>query len=179
MILSIAIFILMQTDYILTIVGNRLKNKKYSEYFVFDSYELNPLHKKNMEKNKVFNFWYIFASVFLSLAVYTVTVYGRENLAEFMAGGLLIHYTILISRHLSNIITFSVFKRKNSLVEGRIRLSGKYLLLISRLNYMSFAVVLAVISIFSFSYFVLGGLVMSILMFFAHFLWELAGSKSG
>jgi len=31
-----------------------LKNQKYSEYFIFE-YELNPLHKKDIEKSKLFN----------------------------------------------------------------------------------------------------------------------------
>lgn len=58
------------------------------------------------------------------------------------------------------------------MLEGKIHLTPKYVLLTSKLNYSAYAMLLLIICIFSFSYFVLGGLVMNVLMVLVHFFWE-------
>ena len=177
MVLSIIVFALMLTDYFLTIIGNRFKNKKYSEYFDFD-YELNPLYQKDVEKNILINFRQIIYSIIISFSVYLVALWGSENIVEFMSGALILHNIIIIARHINNIIIYSNINTKESLVEGKIHLTRKYLLLTSKLNYLAYVLVFSVINIFSFSYFVFGGFVISILMFIIHNLWDFISRRS-
>lgn len=170
MFLAVVTFVLAQLDYFLTIIGNKQRLKKYAGYVETD-YELNPLFRKDVEKNRIINVKHLLLSVLMSVIVYMVTLAGNEILTEFFTGTVILQYLIVITVHIKNIWLFSKFQKKE-LFKGKISVTKEYTYFTARLNYLAYIILLSAVCIFSFSYFVLGGLFISVIMFITLFVWE-------
>ena len=160
-------------DYFLTVISAIQIEKGYSQHFKTKHYELNPIWQKDIAKKKWFNPRHIFRTIALSL----VMMCGLEFLDmpddfnQAVLGGILITYAMVIGKHLSNLFIFRHFFRHRDEISGQVIMSHKLVLSISMYGSLAFIIPVAMVAIFTQSYFALGGTVGIAALFFHHLKW--------
>ena len=81
----VLIFVFTQSDYLLTIYGYSLYKKYYAEYYTLETYELNPIWRKNVEKGKKFDIRHLLLTLLIIL-LYALIKQMNEYVYTFMAG---------------------------------------------------------------------------------------------
>jgi hypothetical protein len=113
--------ILMLADYYLTVLGNFYRRKKYSEYYVIETYELNPLWKKDIDSLKIFNYKHIL--IVILFTAYFLSLSENANLYQFMIGNIFALYGFINGRHLNNIFLFRFIYSHSDEVAGKVQMS--------------------------------------------------------
>ena len=167
--------VLMLADYYLTLVGYVLYEKKYAEHFNIDHYELNPVWQNVITKKKWFSPRHLIGTIlFTILLVYALEFDDKpEILVEFLLGFFLVGSGILIGNHFNNILMLWHVIRKPEVVSEQISLDHGYSLSRSMYKYVGVLVPLLIISLFTPSYFVIGGTLSCALQMVVHLVWML------
>lgn len=175
--ITILIFVILSfLDYFLTIKGFKSYKEKYSKFVKIESYELNPMFKKDIRKLK-YNFKHLFFVVFASVLVFGVyhlsqnNLYGFKIRTFFFLQGIIFSMLIYLNiNHLGNIILFKMINNNPKLLSGKIKHSYLFSLKTNMIMALKFFIILFVIFIFNLNAFTfgfaLGPLVLLIKLYF-------------
>ncbi len=167
--------ILMFLDYFLTVIGAIQSEKKYSEHFKIQHYELNPIWQQQIAQKKWFCLRHFSIVVFISAALVYLTELGSlpDSGIQGILGCLFVFYGMIVGRHLSNIMIFRYFVNNPDDISGHITMAHSMSLSISTYQYFVVVIPMVFVAAFSPTPFVLGGLVGVVLMFVVHAKWIL------
>jgi len=171
--------ILMFLDYFLTVLGAIQKEKKYSEHFKAQHYELNPIWQKQIAQKRWFNPRHIFLTISISIVFACLIEFGDMSsfFIQGLFGCLFVSFGMLIGRHLSNIMIFRYLAKRPQDVSGEVTMTHSLLLFTSAYQYLVVLIPIIFIAAFTPSPFVFGGLVGTILMIIVHIGWILRYKK--
>jgi hypothetical protein len=116
--------VLMLTDYFLTLVG-----KKYREripYFQSETYELNPEFRNAIDRGEKINYRHLTYTVILTLASYAIYKNGDSNFLEAFTGLIITTYGVVNARHIGNILLFRFTIKNAGEIKGVIHTSHLY-----------------------------------------------------
>lgn len=166
----LALPVLMLMDYYLTILGSVLQKKKHSEFFVFEEYELNPLWQKSINKKKLVNLKHLIITALVSGWLIYIAEYTDISRAFFsiVLGAILIALSIVVGRHITNILIFWYVLKNPNNIQGQIRYSYEAVLFFALYYNLIPLILLIIIAIYDKSLFVLGGICGVILLFISH-----------
>jgi hypothetical protein len=171
--------ILMFLDYFLTVLGAIQKEKKYSEHFKAQHYELNPIWQKQIAQKRWFNPRHILLTISISIVfAYLIEFCDMSSFfIQGLFGCLFVSFGMLIGRHLSNIMIFRYLAKRPQDVSGEVTMTHSLLLFTSAYQYLVVLIPIIFIAAFTPSPFVFGGLVGTILMIIVHIGWILRYKK--
>ena len=118
------LILLLQSDYLLTIQGYILYKKYYAEYYELESYELNPLWRKAVERRKKFNSKHITLTALIVILL-IILIQLNKDIYMLVIGIAIFPYLMINLRHLQNILLFLHFKTRRD-VEGHIKITLTY-----------------------------------------------------
>jgi len=165
--------VLMFSDYFLTILGSIQRDKKHSEHFKLEHYELNPVWQKSVAQKKWFNIrhilWLIFGTTFLSLFF----EFGDlpDSFVRGIFGALFVSISMIVGRHLSNILIFRYLIRRTNEISGKVAISHSLALSISMYQYLAVIVPITILVLFVPSPFAIGALTGAVFLFAVHLNW--------
>lgn len=139
---ALIILPLMLGDYLLTLVGEVLRRKRYQEHIKIEHYELNPLWQKTVPKVRWFN------PIHLSLTA-LVTFIFMMGMPDFLWGLYLSIYGLILARHLTNILAFTYLNKRPEALQGQATFDHTYVLITSRNQVLHALVPLLLAAIFS------------------------------
>jgi hypothetical protein len=165
----------MLTDYFLTVFGAVQKEKKHSQHFKAQHYELNPVWQKAISRKKWINPRHLLLTVLITI-VLSVAL-ERSEFPDFFAEGILgclfVFFAAVIGRHVSNILIFRRLAQGLSEISGQVTMTHSLSLSISTYQYLVVALPVFVIAFFNPTPFVFGGVAGVVLLFAVHGLWIL------
>jgi hypothetical protein len=163
----------MLADYFLTLVGAKQRDKKYSEHFTTEHYELNPMWQKQIAQRKWFSPKHLLLTIIVTLLLVLVMEPGGapEPLAQGILGGLLVFFGAVIGRHLYNLLIFRDINRKPNEISGQVTMAHGLVLRMSLYQSVVVLVPLALIAALSPTPFVLGGLLGVVVLLVHHLRW--------
>jgi len=172
--------ILMFLDYFLTVFAAVQKEKKYSRHFKIKHYELNPNWQKSISKMQ----WINPRHILLTLSITTLLIVAVEyfnlsaSMVALLEGCLFIVFSLVIGRHISNILIFWYVGRKPENISGEVEMSHTLMLYFSLFQYMGFLLPMTLILVFTKSPFSLGGVLGVLILAFVHLNWIKKYNKS-
>ena len=86
-------------------------------------------------------------------------------------------YTIVLGRHLSNLLLFIYIRKNPATLEGKVIIPSTYMLVTSRIMVVPGIFMYIVIYAFTQHTFVLGGVIGSLILYFVHFIWARKAQK--
>lgn len=141
----LAVPVLMLADYLLTILGAKSAAVVYRRHYLLPSYELNPLFRNTVDRQRWFNPIHLALVVFVTGALLLLdqmepvsvrlTASVRLDVVDFAFGMFLGSLGTVIGRHLSNLLMFGYVNRHPTEISGEIRQSMPFMLKVSQLNY--------------------------------------------
>jgi len=153
--------ILMIADYYLTILGAVLREKKYSEYFPIETYELNPDYRDEIDDKKLVSAKFIGQLALNSGILFAASFFLRNEL-EFLYWIVLGFYLTLFAYingiHLSNIGNFLFIRNNPDEMKGEIEINHRYNLHSALFSNSILLLPVMFILIFNYSHFALGAL---------------------
>lgn len=154
--------ILMIADYYLTILGAVLHKKRYGQHFMIETYEMNPYYREQIDSNSLLNFRFAFNIVLNFSIVFLVSLLftgKHEFVYQILIGFYLTLFGYIVGLHVSNILTFRFSENNPETFEGSVRIPHKFNL--RRSLYMNAVLFfpLFFVTVFSFSFFVLGAFI--------------------
>src|SRR5690349_15969627 len=120
--------ILMLCDYYLTLLGNIYKKKRYAEHFVTETYELNPIWRKDVDNIKWINFRHIILVILMPLLFYFISLSGNEILYNWLIGFFLTLFGMIIGRHLCNLLLFKYVSTHPDEISGKVHMNHQLVL---------------------------------------------------
>jgi len=165
--------ILMFGDYFLTVLGAIQKEKKYTDHFKTEHYELNPMWQKTITQKLWFNPRHILITVLVSGILTYLLECGDlpQAFAEGVLGCLFIPYGMIIGRHFSNLLIFDRLIHKPEEISSQITMAHSLTLSISMYQYLVVGIPMCMLAIFSPTPFVLGALIGIVMIFLNHLNW--------
>lgn len=173
----IAVPILMVCDYYLTLLGNIYRKKKYGEHFIIETYELNPVWKKDVDKIKWINYRHLILVVLMTVFFYFLSLFGNEILYNWLSGFFLTLFGMINGRHISNLFLFKYVSTHPAEISGKVYMNHQLTLKISQYQLIILAVPILILTIRNPNSFNIGGLSSCILLFIAHLIWLIRYKK--
>ena len=162
---------LMLADYYLTILGYYLSNKKYREFFAVEHYELNPELQKPIYQRKLFNprhLLLVFLTGFLLYLINFITTYCYY---QMVVGAFSVLFTVMLGRHMFNILTFLYVIKNSDLLSGQVTLSYRFSLKISQYLVLPSLLPMLLVCVIFPHPFVFGGILGIAILYFIHIIW--------
>ena len=163
--------ILMFADYYLTFLGDFYRKKKFAEFYIIDTYELNPLWKKDIEQFKWFNYKHILIVTGITIYFYYLSISDGKSFYEFSLAFYFTTYGIVNGRHLNNILLFKYIYNNTNEISGKIHISHLSVLKMSQYQTIVFIVPLLLLTILHPNIYLYGALTASIMLYFTMFFW--------
>ncbi len=176
-VLIIPLFML--ADYYLTLLGET-QSKEYREHYVLKEYEVNPLWQEDVKKRKWFNPKQLALVVVFTAIMYffiQYLYYEDYMVMQLLMGMFTAPYTIILGRHLSNLLLFRYVRKNPAMMEGKVTIPYQYMLFTSRIMVVPGILMYVVIYAFTQHIFVLGGVIGSLILFFVHYIWARRARK--
>jgi len=164
---------LMFADYFLTVAGSIKRDKKYSEHFKVEHYELNPIWQKSIAEKKWFNVRHILLTVSITAILAGMVEFCDlpNSIIQCILGALFVSFSIVVGRHLSNILMFRYLIRRPNEISGQVTTTHSLMLWWSMYQYLAALVPIAIIALFAPSPFAIGALIGAALIFVVHLNW--------
>jgi len=151
------------SDFCLTLIGQRLYNEGVNKHLEFKSYEVNPVHVKDVEKLRWLNpklaLELLIFSAVICLTWLLVTYLSwtwRWNVFRLVLGAFLIYQLALHVRHVQNIVLFHYARRSLGL-RGTLHYSEWLSFRMSSVGLFSFGAVLLLLFLVTESWYLAGG----------------------
>lgn len=167
--------VLMFLDYFLTVLGAIQREKKYSEHFKSQHYELNPLWQKAIAKKKWFNIRHTLITVAFSSYLVWFAKYADvpDEFIDGLLGCVIVCFAVLVGRHISNLLIFRYSRRNPDAISGQVRMSHPMMLAVSSYQLSTVLLPVALIAACTGSPFALGGVAGVCLLLVSHGIWRL------
>jgi hypothetical protein len=167
------------SDFVLTIACARLRRNVADKIVLDGSFELNPVHQRDVDAKKFVSVRFLLLMVLTSTLVaiiWALTVPDSPKLYSFLLGAFICTELAVHVRHLGNLYLFSSRLTAEQL-RGRIEYARPLLLRMSSVQILGFAILFAVVFVFSGNWFVGGGAVSCLSLSLKH--WYLARRAAG
>ena len=167
------------SDFVLTIACARLRRNVADKIILDGSFELNPVFQRDVDSKKFvsprFLLLLILTSTFIVI-IWALAVPDSPKVYSFLLGAAMCMELALHVRHLGNLYLFSSRLTAEQL-RGRIEYGRPLLLRMSSVQILGFAILFAVVFVFSGNWFVAGGSVSCLSLSLKH--WYLARRAAG
>jgi len=162
---------LMLSDYYLTIKGNLYATKQYKLHFITETYELNPVFRKDVDNFKWFNPRHLAGTVLVTLLLWLASSLEDEDFYRGVLGYSFTIFGLINGRHIGNIVLFRYLIKHPELVEGKIHLSHLFVLKTSQLYLLSIALPVLLLLLMQPSALLIGAFLGCIVIFITHYIW--------
>ena len=164
---------MMFADYYLTLASVISKDKGYANHFKVEHWELNPIWQKQVAQKKWFNPKHILIVALFSSVAILLPEYGTmpDSFCQAFLGCLIGMFSIIVGRHLSNLLIFRYVTRNPDEISGQITMSHDFVLSMSLYQYLGICFFLGLIALLSRSLFVIGSFVGAVLVVTHHSRW--------
>jgi hypothetical protein len=164
---------LMLADYYLTLIGAVQQEKKYSEHFKSEQYELNPVWQTAVARRQWFNPKHLVLTVCISSAIIFLVEFGKlpDRIADGAIGCALVLFTMLLARHVNNLVIFRYMIRHPDHITGQVTMRYVMTLWLSLFQYCAATVPLVLIAALSANAFAVGGCIAGLLLLGCHVRW--------
>ena len=180
--------VLLVLDMYLTIVGYRLSQEGYSEYFETEMYEMNPRYRDVIHNQTDLTIRdYIIRILIGTLPGLMVLVLNAPFIVnpeflinliiELVIGGFMLLYLMVNLNHLSNIFMFKYVRDNPNELSGTLKQSPSYSFVMTRRMYFQYLVIWCLVYILTSRIFFLGGVIELVILILFTFLWERNQSK--
>lgn len=163
------------SDYSLTLACARLYRHGVDEKIVFEgSFEITPYFQSDIDSLKVISPRFLAALVIgwvYLAAVWWVAAQSQPHLYEFVLGAMISSELAIHVRHLRNLFLFRAIIGTDA-VRGRIQYLRPLILRMSSVELLGFAASFGVLSVFTSSWFLMGGTIACLGISLKH--WRLA-----
>lgn len=166
--------VLMLADYFLTIAGAKLSEAGYRNHFKSASYELNPVWRGDVGKQR----WFNPRHLLLTAAATALLIWAGESDVLFsdwffpvMFGMMLGGFVPIIAQHLGNLFIFDFMRRRPNEVEGVVTFSMRYAVISAIAQGLTVIALLLVIAAFTRAPIVIGMLLGASVLMVARFNW--------
>lgn len=165
--------LLMMADYYLTLAGATLYKQAYGNYFVLDSYELNPVWQESVNKPKKFDFGHAFMSIVFTVVFISIDYYHiiNEKMLQGVLGYYIVLYSLINAKHLENISIFKFTNKHSGLLKGKVLINYEMSVKMSQYRMIFLFIPLSIIAFYSNSYFAWGGALSVIGAWLSHSSW--------
>jgi hypothetical protein len=165
--------VLILADYFLTVWGAILSEKKYRQHFKFENYELNPIWQKSIAQKKWFNLKLLLIVLVVAgfCFIWSIGWMQDDIFSEGLFGFFVILSSSLIGYHLTNILTFNYVARHSESISGEVVMSHLMILKMAQFRTIGLLFVFIVVTLFSPTAFVIGGLCSQIFLMFTEARW--------
>lgn len=167
----ISLPILAFSDYYLTLLGKKSRDKKYSEFMKTDDYELNPVWQKDIKSLKLFNYKHVLIVFLLTVYFYFSALLMSVNVYDFFYGAVSMMYLFIIARHVQNLLQYSYTAKNPGELEGNIKFSYIYIIKTSQYQTFLFALLILAVNIKVQSWYLLGGTFGLIILSLIQYKW--------
>ena len=172
--------VLYVSDYSFTLACARLYRQGVYDKIVFEgSFELNPYFQADIDALRVVSPRFI-AALIIGLAylaaIRWLAAESALGLYEFVLGAVISSELAIHVRHLRNFLLFRAIVRGED-IQGRIHYSRPIILRMSSVELLGFSVLFGVISIFTSSWFLIGGTAACVALALKH--WRQANKQAG
>ena len=173
----VIIAVLMILDYSLTLKGFKFYKKKYSKFIQAESYELNPLFKDSVNKNKynIKHFFSIILVILLLYAFHYLSFHGifmfTPSSFYFLQGMIFSMFICINSRHIQNLMIFNAINKNPSMLSGKLKQSILFSLKASQAQLFSLSLILIIVFLFSPNMFFLGFAVGPLIILYKSHTW--------
>jgi len=172
--------VLYVSDYTFTLACARLYRQGVCDKIVFDgSFELNPYFQADIDSLRVVSPRFV-AALIIGLAyfaaIHWLAAESQPGLYEFVLGAAISSELAIHVRHLRNLFLFRAIARGED-IQGRIHYSRSIILQMSSVELLGFSVLFGVTSIFTSSWFLMGGTAACVALALKH--WRQANKQSG
>ena len=157
-----SLFVLFQLDYYLTLVGYSYYKKYYSKYIELETYELNPILRKAIERGQIIHFKRIFITLVLIIIIILLSILNNFYY-QFTVGGIFFLYFYINLRHIGNILLFRHIKNRPEDIEGKIRINLVFSLKQANLTNIQLALILLIATVLTENTYLLGGTITMII----------------
>lgn len=167
------------SDFTLTIASARLRRNVANKIVLEGSYELNPVFERDVDSKRFVSPRFLLLLVLTSTLVailWALTVPDSPNTYAFFLGAMIGTELAIHVRHLGNLHLFGS-KHTAEQLRGRIEYARPLLLRMSSVQILGFAILFAVVFVFSGNWFVGGGTASCLLLSLKH--WYLARRATG
>lgn len=125
--------VLMLADYYLTLLGAKMGAAQYQSHFKSPSYELNPVWRGDVAKQRLFNPRHLLLAAALTAILWWA---GEDsNMSDwffpFLFGMVLGALTPIIAQHLGNLFMFNYLRRNPGELDGVVTYSMRYAIVVS------------------------------------------------
>lgn len=124
MIIVILTPLLMLTDYFLTLLGKKYREKL--PYIQSETYELNPDFRKAVDNNEKFNFRHLTYTAVFTFLSFMFYEQGDKIFLEGFTGYIVATFGLINARHIGNILTFRFSIKNPEEVKGLVYTSHLY-----------------------------------------------------
>ena len=165
--------LLMFADYFLTVLGSIEREKRHALHFKIEDYELNPLWQKAIRERK----WFNLRHTLIVIAATSVLMWAPESgnmpeeFAQVMLGALLVLLSMIVGKHISNILTFRYLVKRPDRASGQVTMSHQLVLRISMYQTLIVLLPILLIAILSRSDYAVGGVFGVTLFICVHLGW--------
>jgi len=168
----IGVPILMLSDYYLTLIGNIYKKKKYGEHFITETYELNPIWRKDVDNPKWINYKHLLAVISITAYFYLISEFLDQPLYyQFMIGFFYVSFGMINGRHLNNYFLFKYIIKHPNEITGKLYLDHLLVLKMSQFQLMVMTVPLILLTFLEPNVYLFGGLFGCLVLYITHFSW--------
>jgi hypothetical protein len=139
--------LLMLADYYLTLIGARMAERGYRDHFKSESYELNPVWRGDVARQRLVNPRHLLLAAAMTLLLWWA---GGIDFAPWfypvVLGMALGAFVPIIAQHLGDIYTFDFLRRNPGEIDGVITFSMRYAIASSLAQGVTVLALLAVVA---------------------------------
>ena len=162
---------LMLSDYYLTVLGRVYWKAKWGKHFITETYELNPIWRKDIENIKWINYKHLIIVTIFTAYIYLLMKSDHTESYEYLFGFFYTTLGLVNGRHLNNIFLFRYIIRHPNEISGKINLTHMLVLKISQFHIIITAFTILILTILIPNPFLIGGLFSCINLYFVHIFW--------
>lgn len=168
--------LLMLLDYHLTIRSVILLKQTHGQHYVIEHHELNPLWQGDVADRRWLNplhllFVMVSLLAFGLLGFFAVLLPIYMYVFDFIFGMAVVAYSVMVGRHISNILIARYSNRNPSALSGEVKMSQVYVYCASRAQSIGLLPLLMLYAILAPSAFSIGGVFGGLRLALAHGSW--------
>jgi len=163
---------LILSDYLLTLIAVRLKDKKYAQHFKCEALGMHQAYEQVIEQRKWFTSRIFLGKILISVSAIILSEYlpPHQTFVDVFFGAMFVNYALSVGLQLFNIMVYRYVNRRPDEISGQVSIGHAYLLHVSMYLYFVVTIPLAIVAILDPRPFVFGGLA-SVLLQQAYHLW--------
>jgi hypothetical protein len=157
-------------DHFSSVYAFKLYNKKLKNYYEYESFEVNPVQKRYVEKGK-YNFKHLIGLLMIC-GLLVISYYSGTNEFKFFQGFGLSIFGYIVSRNIRKLIIYHYFNKNSKALIGKVKETYRYTLDRMVAEAIGLIIFLLILFIFIPSYFTFGVLCGPFFFIFCSLNWK-------